>query len=266
MKSNYTGVWLLLATSMVIIILIAFSDDITLGKWTVKKAPYREMLLAEIDSPENADMSGHDNSEGDVTGDNGDQMLAETDTTSHSILLIGDSMTLNLAYRLTQYARQNGHQFHAINWDSSNTRIWAESDTLQHFINKFGATYIFISLGSNELYLTKPEGHRKYVEAILSKIGDKPYVWIGPPNWKEDAGINDMIESACARGTFFRSAGMTFERKKDKIHPTRNASALWIDSIARWMPKSAHPIILDIPADSIGNVNPNVTFLKARNR
>ncbi|MDE6295596.1 MAG: hypothetical protein K2M03_05975, partial [Muribaculaceae bacterium] len=204
--------------------------------------------------------------DGESVENEGVQVQVATDSTAQSILLIGDSMTLNLAYRLTQYAKHNGHTFHSVNWDSSNTKIWAESDTLQHFINQYGATYIFISLGSNELYLTKPEGHRKYVEAILSKIGDRPYVWIGPPNWKEDAGINDMIESACIPGGFFRSAGMSFERKKDKIHPTRKASALWIDSIARWMPRSAHPILMEIPSDSIGNVNPNVTFLKARNK
>lgn len=263
MKSNYTGVWLLLTISMAIVIIIAFADDITIGKWTVKKAPYKDMLLAEVDFTANdSDNVGHD---GDIE-DESVSTQAATDSTAHSLLLIGDSMTLNLAYRLTQYAKQNGHTFHSVNWDSSNTKIWAESDTLQHFINLYGATYIFISLGSNELYLAKPEGHRKYVDSILAKIGNLPYVWIGPPNWKEDAGINDMIESACVPGGFFRSAGMTFERKKDKIHPTRKASALWIDSIARWMPRSAHPILMDIPSDSIGNVNPNVTFLKARNK
>ncbi len=264
MKSKYTGVWLLLSLSMVIIILIAFSDDITIGKWTIKKGSYKELLLAEREKEANDSIEAGLDEIDDVSG--GKPKTVETDSTQQSILLIGDSMTLNLAYRLTQYAKQNGHTFHAVNWDSSNTKIWAESDTLRHFIREYDATYIFISLGSNELYLSKPEGHRKYVEAILEKLDGRPYVWIGPPNWKEDAGLNDMIESACRKGGFFRSAGMTFERKKDKIHPTRQASALWIDSIARWMPKSAHPILLDIPSDTIGKVNPNVTFLKAHNK
>ena len=104
------------------------------------------------------------------------------------------------------------------------------------------------------------------MEEIISKIGNIPYVWIGPPNWKEDAGINDMIQSVCAPGAFFRTKGMTFKRKKDGVHPTREASALWIDSVARWMPKSAHPILMNYPSDSIGKVNPNVIFLKALNK
>lgn len=263
MKSRYTGLWLLLALGMALVIAVSFMDDITIGSWTVKKAPYKDMLLATHDSLSETDPQVLRDS---LEARENKADVAEVDSTSQSILLIGDSMTLNLAYRLSRYAKANGHEFHAVNWDSSNTRIWAESDTLQHFIRQYDATYVFISLGSNELYLTKPEGHRKYVEAILAKLGGRPYVWIGPPNWKEDAGINDMIQSACEPRAFFRSAGMTFERKKDKIHPTRAASALWIDSVARWITKSAHPILLDIPSDSIGKVNPNVTFLKARNK
>lgn len=262
MKSSYTGLWLLLAVALAVVLVVAFADDITLGSWTVRKAPVREALLTDKNIP--PPLTGQaliDSLEAEAA-----KVEVKTDSTPQSILLIGDSMTLNLAIRLAKYAIVNGHQFHAVNWDSSNTKIWAESDTLDYFIRKFNATYIFISLGSNELYLTKPDTHRKYVDKILQRIGDRPYVWIGPPNWKEDAGINDMIQAACAPGAFFRSAGMTFERKRDKIHPTREASALWIDSVARWMPHSAHPILMNIPPDTIGKVNAGVTFLKALNK
>lgn len=262
MKSPYIGLWCLLTLSLIIILVVALSDDLVLGSWTVKRAPFDKTLFLDKNAPKPL--------EGEALTDSlqreAEKVEAKVDSTSQSILLIGDSMTWNLAIRLAKYAKQNGHDFHAVNWDSSNTKIWAESDTLQYFIKKYNATFVFISLGSNELYLTKPDTHRKYVEAILEKIGDRPYVWIGPPNWKEDAGINDMIQSVCRPGAFFRSAGMTFERKKDKIHPTRNASALWIDSVARWMPKSSHPILMEIPSDTIGKVNENITFLKALNK
>lgn len=253
--------WLLLSLSMVIIVLISFSDDIKIGNYTLKRAPYKEQLMAQRQETQALSPDSIQDLE-----KASQSKVAMTDSASQSILLIGDSMTLNLAYRLSQYAKVSGHTFHAVNWDSSNTKIWAETDTLTHFINKYGATYVFVSLGSNELYLTHPEGHRKYVDAILAKIGNLPYVWIGPPNWKEDAGLNDMIESACARGGFFRSAGMEFERKKDKVHPTRRASALWIDSVVRWMPKSMHPILLEEVPDSEKSVAPDVVFLKALNK
>ena len=257
MKSPYIGLWLLLSISLAIILIFSFCDDIKIGEWEVKKAPFSETLFkSRIEDNTNSYL----NSDSLMQKKNKEVV---TDSTPQSILLFGDSMTMNLALRLAQYAEHNGHKFHAVNWDSSNTISWAKCDTLDNYISRFKPTYIFVSLGANELYLANPDGHRKYVESIIKKIGDIPFVWIGPPNWKEDNGLNDMIEDVCTSGNFFRSAGMEFERKKDKVHPTRKASALWIDSIARWMPKSSHPIILSLPPDSIKVPNNSITFLKA---
>lgn len=265
MKSNYCGLWLLLAISLLVIVAIAFSDDLTIGEYTVKKSPVAATLFPERES-------GFEDLQSAVPMDSAilikkpELKVVEVDTLPKSILLFGDSMTLNLALRLAKYAAQNGHSFHAVNWDSSNTKIWAESDTLDYFLKQYNADYVFISLGSNELYFKRPESRMPYVKRILDKIGNIPYVWIGPPNWKEDTGINDMIESVCKPGSFFRSAGMQFKRKADKIHPTRSSSALWIDSVMRWMPKSGHPIIAQLPSDSIGKVKTHVIFLKALNK
>lgn len=264
MKSGYASLWLLLATSLIVILVIAFADDITLGTWQIKKAPYREALLVNKEAEQRE--SERADSILEIRREERERKVAKIDSAPQSILLIGDSMTMNLALRLAQYAKQNGHQFHSVNWDSSSTVKWGRSERLAEFIKEYDATYVFISLGANELYLKNPKSHLKYVEAILEQVGDLPYVWIGPPNWKEDFGVNDMLEQACAPGSFFRSAGMEFARKKDGVHPTRQSSALWIDSIARWIPKSAHPILLLPPADSVGKVNPNIKFLKATDK
>lgn len=265
MKSNYSGLWLLLASALIIIVGLAFvSDNLTLGAYTLKKAPIKATLFPEYEMV--VDSLGDKVNLEDVLQAEVVLKPVETDSVPKSILLFGDSMTYNLALRLAQYAAQNGHTMHAVNWDSSNTKIWADCDTLLHYIKAYNADFVFISLGSNELYFKKPEARLPYVKRILEMIGDRPYVWIGPPNWKEDSGINDMLQATCAPGAFFRSAGMTFKRKKDKIHPTREASALWIDSIMRWMPKSRHPILADYPADSLKKVKTNVIFLKARNK
>lgn len=264
MKSNYTGIWFLLVFALAGVMVISFSEDISIHGWTIKKAPFAEALM-QYDDPESG---------------SGDQLLAQADSVGtssvelnpvvvdslpKSILLFGDSMTFNLAQRLSKYARQNGHDLHSINWDSSNTKIWAETDTLSHYIHEYKADYIFISLGSNEVYFKNPDKRLPYVKKILATIGDIPYVWIGPPNWNEDTKINDMLEATCAPGTFFRSQGMEFKRKKDNIHPTRASSALWMDSIMRWLPKSAHPILADLPDDSLDKVPNKVLFLKALN-
>ena len=263
-KARYTGLWLLLAIALVIFLVVSLVDDITVGPYTVKKAPFRETLLKDP----TAEVREKEATDSILAVRHGEEreIKAEVDTTPQSILLIGDSMTMNLALRLAEYAKANGHDFHAVNWDSSNTVKWAKSSHLEEFIKEYGATYVFISLGANELYLKNPSSHRHYVETIIAQIGERPYIWIGPPNWKEDAGINDMIEAACAPGAFFRSAGMEFKRKKDGIHPTREASALWIDSVARWMPKSGHPIRLDFPSDSLGRVNAKIKFMKSTDK
>ncbi len=259
MKNNYSGVWLLLAIALVIIVTLSFADDFTIGSWTPKKSTYKETLLTK----------------NDIHGDEGSSQLASlseeeepenrVDSMPQSILLIGDSMTYNLALRMSKYAKQNGHTFHAVNWDSSNTKTWAGCDTLDHLLDRYAVTYVFISLGANEAYLKKPEVRKPQVEAVLKKIGDRPYVWIGRPNWKEDMGLNKFLESECRPGSFFLTGQMPLKRRKDGIHPTAEASAIWVDSLMRWLPQSSHPILAEVPSDSLPKFNPNITLLKALN-
>ena len=99
---------------------------------------------------------------------------------------------------------------------------------------------------------------------MLSQIGDIPYVWIGPPNWKSDTGINRLIASKTKPGSFFMSDGMHFDRAKDGAHPTRRSAELWMDSVARWITlHSAHPIKLDKPAPGTARAT-SVTVLQPK--
>lgn len=253
---------MLLSLALVVILVVAFVDDIKIGEWTVKKAPISDYLLKE----ESNTLLSMEESTDSLNSEGSQPEIIKTDSLPQSLFIFGDSMTFNLALRLAQYAKQNGHTIHSVNWDSSNTKIWAEHDTLAYYIEKYHPTQIFISLGSNELYYKDPESRAPYVKKILEVIDTIPYVWIGPPNWKEDTGINDMLQRICKKRSFFRSAGMQFKRKKDNIHPTRESSAVWVDSIMRWLPESSHPFMADMPSDSIGKSNPNIVFLKALNK
>lgn len=263
MKSHYASLWLLVTVALAVIVAASLADEFSIGKWVPKKAPFSEVLLPDSTNIQQMQYTaGLDSLLVPVE----EPVLVPVDSLPKTILLFGDSMTLNLALRLARYSTQNGHNLYAINWDSSNTKIWAETDTLTYYLNKFKPDYVFISLGSNEVYFKNPSIRMPYVKKILSQIGDIPYVWIGPPNWNEDTGINDMLEATCKKGSFFRSAGMEFKRKKDKIHPTREASALWIDSIMRWMPKSAHPILAEVPSDTLRKSPNHVIFIKPYNK
>lgn len=256
----------MLVLALVIITVVSFAGDIYLFGIKVKKSPVADLLSKEyLTTAEKRQAEKVKEAELEQKAKPQENPV---DTAPQVLLFIGDSMTQNLAVRASAYARQNGHRIHTVNWDSSGTRIWAQSDTLDVFIRRFQPTFIFISLGSNELYIKNLDKYRGYVHTILSKIGDIPYVWIGPPNWKPDEGINDMLQDETAPGTFFRSEGITLARKRDQIHPTRDAAAIWFDSVARWMPKSAHPIRLETPSDSITKStklsHTNIVYLKAQ--
>ncbi len=171
------------------------------------------------------------------------------DTTSQVILLFGDSMLEGLGPRLAAYADENGHTLYTVMWYSSTSRRWGETDRLKNYIRKIEPTFIFVCLGANELFIKDiVSKHDRYVKKIISDIGDIPYVWIGPPNWKPDTGINELIRANTPEGAFFLSDGMEFCRLADGAHPTYESAHEWMDSIARWMPlNSCHPIKLEKP-------------------
>ena len=171
------------------------------------------------------------------------------DTAPKTILIIGDSMLEGLAPRLGAYAAQNGHTLYSVIWYSSSSKVWGSCNKLAEYIKQFKPDYIFVSLGSNELFVKDIAAKRdRYVKNIIKQIGDIPYVWIGPPNWKPDTGINDLIAANAKPGCFFLTNGMKFDRNRDGAHPTRASSIVWMDSVASWVKtRGRYPIKLDKP-------------------
>lgn len=182
------------------------------------------------------------------------QAAVEVDTAAQTILFIGDSMLEGLSPRLADYCAANGHTLYSVVWYSSTSATWGQSSKLREYIARIHPTFIFVSLGANELFVKDIKTKRhNFVRNIIADIGQIPYVWIGPPNWKPDTGINDLVASVAAPGCYFKSDGMHFDRSSDGAHPTRKSAAFWLDSIARWIPAhSAHPIKLQDPGDIKG--------------
>ena len=56
MKFRYTGLWLLLAVSLLIITAISFVDDIYIGSVKLKKSPIAENLTKEYKTTEEIQM------------------------------------------------------------------------------------------------------------------------------------------------------------------------------------------------------------------
>lgn len=174
---------------------------------------------------------------------------AGPDTSAHRILFIGDSMVEGLRHRLSQYATANGHSMECVIWYSSSSKYWAQGDTLLHFIHRFDPSYIFVCVGANELFVRNLEEREAAVGKIIRELGDLPFIWIGPPNWKPDTGINDILLRLCGRKRYYPSLRLSYERASDGAHPVMRSYNMWADSVSTWLrDSSAHPIRWEIPA------------------
>lgn len=160
---------------------------------------------------------------------------AQPDTTPKRVLFFGDSMAEGLTFPLGRYVAANGHDLTTVIWYGSTTQTWAECDTLASLIARYDPQFLIVSLGGNELFVKDLPERDRYIKKILSVMKGRDYIWIGPPNWRPDTGINRLIRENTGEERFFDSSEMSFQRSQDGRHPTRHASALWADSIASWL-------------------------------
>lgn len=238
-KKEYLKLIIILCIPMLYLCLISFyKGDISIGNFTLEKANIANYFTPAQEEPIAVDTI--------MEIEQADVVVV--DTMAQRILFFGDSMLEGLSKRLRSYVAENNHDLQNVIWYSSSTKIWATHiDTLAHFIADYDPTYIFVCLGSNELFIRNLENHDAYVKTIISGIGDIPYIWIGPPNWKDDTGINDIIQKNVGDHRFFPSKRLTYQRGKDGAHPTYASAAIWMDSIAVWMNEEVRYRILMEP-------------------
>ncbi len=242
---NYWKLWSLLGVAFAIFLVVSVLDV----EMTIAGVPIRSSQLGHVFRQSQLRAEEADSIDLDALIDSIDAGIVEIDTVPKTILFIGDSMLEGLSPRLAAYCEASGHTLYTVIWYSSTTEVWGSSGRLSQYISELNPGYVIICLGANELFVSDIARKRdKHVKTLLSEIGDIPYLWIGPPNWKADTGINDLIAANVPAGNFFVSNGMEFKRKKDGAHPTAESAIVWMDSVARWMPlHSNHPITLNPP-------------------
>ena len=251
MGKRYLGIWSLLFVALVLFVALSVYGPVKIGGIELRAASFKEQLTKtpEYIEQQLAEQKKKEEEEkAKAAAAKKMQDLANPQT----ILFVGDSMLEGLYPRLASYAKENGHKVYSVIWYSSTSEIWGEVDSLKVNIERYKPTYVFLCLGANELFVKDIQVKRdKFVKNILSQIGDLPYLWIGPPNWKPDTGINELIAKNVQKGCFFLSDGMHFDRKRDGAHPTHKSSIVWMDSVVRWMKKSgAYPIAnMNVPAE-----------------
>jgi len=254
MNKPYWGLWTLLLAALLFFAVLSFwQGGIRIGALDIKTGTFvRDVktMLAVNDSADNDTVS------------RATAWRAPMDTTAKNILFIGDSMLEGLAPRLAKYCDKNGHKLVEVIWYSSSTLCWGETARLTELINKYHPNYILVCLGANELYVPNIKNARRpFLKKMLAEIGDIPYVWIGPPNWDEDTGINDLLAQELGKGCFYLSANDKFERSRDGAHPTRSSAHQWMDRVVKWIDAhGAHPIRLDYPGEGIGRASRIVVY------
>lgn len=247
-KKPYLGVALLLVVTLLIFCVQSFYAEQVEENLGLSSAKFSNKLFAAVPQASVKKVQPKGKASGAV------QKFAKIDTTRKKILFIGDSMLERLGPRLGAYAEENGHELSVITWYSSSTEVWAKTSKTKEFVNKYKPDYVMVCLGGNELFITDIKQKRsKYVQQILKEIGNRPYIWIGPPNWKKDTGFNEMVQAIVPAGRFYLSytPDQHYDRAKDGAHPTAASAAKWMDRICRWiMTKSDFPIRLKEPANA----------------
>ena len=182
----------------------------------------------------------------------------------HRILLWGDSMAGVLNDSFRDYAEENGYEVSTVTWISATLKLWAETDRLEGYLRQFKPEFIVVVLGSNDLFATNLTTQARYLETILNKMGDIPYVWIGPPNWKPDKGIDSLICTTVGEERYFDSAHLHIARRTDGIHPSNDGAKYWMERIAPWLSSRARPLPLRMaaPTKTATNRRTDYVYLK----
>lgn len=156
------------------------------------------------------------------------------------VLLIGDSMTGWLGMRLQAYGDVNGFDVATVYWDGATVKKWADTPKLGELMEDYDPDVVFVSLGMNNLFERDPEQNlREDFNRIMNTIGDRYYIWIGPPNWPGKQGgevLVDWLEEVNGEGNFFDSFDLDIERaSRSNIHPTKQGSIFWMDTFLDWI-------------------------------
>lgn len=243
--------WALILVALIIVVIISFCGGINIGNISLKEGTFKETLTKEPAPLASADTLAIDSVAEEPK-------VVEPDTTVKHVLIFGDSMTILLARRLADYGWKNGFDVTSITWDGSSTIGWSSSDKLSEAMNRRKPDFIFLSLGGNEIVVGNKEARLKYIQKLVDRFGDIPFVWIGPPLKTDNTDFEDMVKSVIPANAYFRS-DLTLEIGPDHIHPTPSGGRVWMDSIMRWMPSSHHPILSEFP-DTTGTRWENIYF------
>lgn len=151
-----------------------------------------------------------------------------------TVVLLGDSMAEGLGWFLRAKIEAAGGRYIIEPWQSSTISGW-ESGKLREVLERDKPDILFISLGSNELFIKKPDQTRApQIRQMTKDIGDLHAYWIGPPSWKPDNGLVRVIQENFQPEHFYDSNDLKVPRRGDGAHPTREGFETWANLVWDW--------------------------------
>lgn len=181
-----------------------------------------------------------------------DPTTTDTKKTARKILFIGDSMTGWMGERLNAWGDVNGFEVATVVWDGSTIKKWANTEALKKIISEKNPDAVMLSLGMNDLFAPNPDAmYSASVDKIISAIGQRPFLWVGPPSWpghNEGRKFTSWIAGKVGESRFYDSLDLQLPRQsRTNPHPTRSGIEKWIDTIVEWIPANAE---FTIPTES----------------
>jgi lysophospholipase L1-like esterase len=149
-------------------------------------------------------------------------------------MLVGDSMAEGIGPHLQKKVEAAGGRFINAQERSSTIVWWQGSGKLRELLLKHRPDIVFIALGSNEIFIEEPHMRAPLIKAMVAELGTRPAFWIGPPCWKPDKGLINVIDENFQESHFYNSNDLQVARAPDGKHPTAQGYQYWTELIWNW--------------------------------
>ncbi|MEL6178766.1 MAG: SGNH/GDSL hydrolase family protein [Myxococcota bacterium] len=157
------------------------------------------------------------------------------------IMMIGDSMVWFLGEAIAPMMAADGHDFVHLHKASDSIRAWRyeSSVRIKKALRRYKPDVVIIVMGTNDYWYPRVERLLPTVRDTIASVGNRPCYWIGPPMWRPDTGIIDLLAHHSSPCQFFDSKPLTIGRKRDGIHPNEDGSLTWAKALYGWLRR--HP-------------------------
>jgi hypothetical protein len=150
------------------------------------------------------------------------------------VLHVGDSMVPLVGNYLRTLYWRDERDYWIDSVTSSSTLDWGgDKRLMQAAMFKYNPDLILISLGSNELFDSKPERRAPAIRRIVADTRGRACLWIGPPAWKRDSGFIDVLQANLGHCRYLDSTKLRLPRMTDGRHPNWTGGHAWASAVWR---------------------------------